>query len=83
MTAAMIAFCACSRFSAWSKTTELRPVEHLVGDLLAPVRRQAVHDARPAGRPPQQVRVHLVVAETLRRRFSASASWPMLVQVSV
>ena len=39
------AFCACSRFSASSQTALLRPVDHLVGDLLAAVRRQAVqHD---------------------------------------
>ena len=45
------AFCVCSRFSAWSHTTECGPVDHLVGDLLAAVRRQAVHhDRRPARR---------------------------------
>ena len=42
----MTAFWACSRFSAWSSTTLLGPVEHGVGDLLAAVRGQAVHDQR-------------------------------------
>jgi hypothetical protein len=34
------------RFSASSNTTELRAVDHLVGDLLAAMRRQAVHEQR-------------------------------------
>ena len=45
-----IAFCTCRRFSASSKTDGLRPVDHLVGDLLAAMGRQAMHEDRILGR---------------------------------
>ena len=39
-----IAFCTCSRFSAWSHTFDRGPSSHLLRHLLAPVRRQAVQE---------------------------------------
>ena len=45
------AFCACSRFSASSKTTEHGRVDDVVGDLLAAVRGQAVHEDRATSPP--------------------------------
>ena len=35
--------CACSRFSAWSTTTEFGPVQHRVVDLDVAPDREAVH----------------------------------------
>ena len=80
---AMIAFWACRRFSAWSKTTLCGPSITVVGDLLAAVGGQAVHDQRVGARRRQQRLVHLVAARTPRSRCSRSASWPMLVHTSV
>ena len=39
-----MAFCTCRRLSAWSKTTERSRIDHRVGDLLAAMRGQAVHE---------------------------------------
>ena len=60
----------------------LRPVDHLVGDLLAAVGRQTVHEKRPFLRVLQEFRVHLVGGEGLFS-FPFSASKPMLYQTSV
>ena len=56
MKVARIARWACSRFSASSKTTRVRPVHHLVGDLLAAVGRQAVQHDVVRVRAGQQLR---------------------------
>ena len=53
------------RFSAWSNTTELRSVDHRVGDLLPAVRGQAVHHPNPGRRERNQAVVHLEVREVL------------------
>ena len=62
----MTAFCACSRFSAWSRITLWGPSSTLVGDLLAPVRGEAVHDQAPGRREAQQAVVDLIALEALR-----------------
>ena len=56
----------CRRFSAWSQTADLRPVDDLAGDLLAAVRRQAVqHDDVVGGYVDQRL-VQLVQREDQR-----------------
>ena len=61
----------------------LRRVEHLFGDLLAPVRRQAVHDFHLRPGQPRAGPCSPDSPRSAFRRTSCSASWPMLVKVSV
>jgi hypothetical protein len=60
----------------------MRPVGHFIGDFLAAVGGQAVHDDGVRIGFSHQPGVDLVGRED-RSRFFVSASWPMLVQVSV
>ena len=76
------AFCACSRFSAWSPDARLRALDHLV----------VISSPRWAGRQCSTIasggasaisaRVDAVAGERLRRA-SASSSWPIEAQTSV
>ena len=76
------AFCACSRFSAWSKTALCGAVHHLVGDLLAAVRGQAVqHDRVGAAAASSALLIWYGRNGVIRSR--PSSSWPIDVQVSV
>ena len=65
-------FWACSRFSAWSNTTERRPVDHLGAHLLAAMRRQAMHEQRLRLGAGHQARHRPGTASSRRRRRSAS-----------
>ena len=69
MSQAISAFWACSRFSASSQTIGLRAVNDARGDLVAPVRRQAVKHDGVRRRELHRRFVHGVVAEQLQPGF--------------
>ncbi len=58
-------FCACSRFSASSNTTDCGTVDHLGRDLLAAMRRQAVHEHRVGAGLRHQPLIHAVGREQI------------------
>ena len=69
ISSSMIAFWACSRFSASWNTTERGESMTPVGDFLAAVRRQAVHEVTSGLRVRHHGLVHLVGHEDLLARL--------------
>ena len=57
------AFCACSRFSAWSNTTERARFDHAVGHFFAALGRQAVHEDGVGRGVREELVVDLVIGE--------------------
>ena len=76
------AFCGVQAVLGLVPDGRVRPVEDLLGDLLAVVRRQAVEHDRVGAGEREQLVVDLEAGE-VPRRCSRSSSWPMLVQTSV
>jgi len=59
-----------------------RRIDHLIGRFFTVMCRQAVHEDGIALSTSEEIRIHLIIAETMSR-LAASASCPMLAHTSV